>query len=94
MKDNFKNTEAVIQTVLRKNERRSIMMSGKNKLTDEQLTSVSGGKGYEQDGEWVINGQNVEVSKEDLAALVAKDSSQLNSYEKVILEQAKIKGLI
>ena len=56
------------------------MMSGKNKLTDEQLTSVSGGKNYEQDGEWVINGQNVKVSKEDLAALAAKDSSQLNSY--------------
>lgn len=94
MKDNFKNTGAVLQTVLKKNERRTIVMSGKNKLNDEQLKDVAGGKGYEQDGEWVISGQNVNVSKDELQTLAEKDPSQLNSYEKAILEQAKKKGLI
>ena len=70
------------------------MMSSEKELTDEQLTSVTGGTGYEQNGDWVINVQNVNVSEEDIAALTAKDPSQLNSYEKAVLEQAKKKGLI
>ena len=71
-----------------------IMMSSEKELTDEQLTSVTGGTGYEQNGDWVINGQDVNISQEDIAALTAKDPSQLNSYEKAVLEQAKKKGLI
>ena len=70
------------------------MMSSEKELTDEQLTSVTGGTGYEQNGDWVINGQDVNISQEDIAALTAKDPSQLNSYEKAVLEQAKKKGLI
>ena len=69
-------------------------MSSEKELTDEQLTSVTGGIGYEQNGDWVINGQSVNISEEDIAALTAKAPSQLNSYEKAIFEQAKKKGLI
>ena len=42
----------------------------------------------------MINGQNVNISKADLAALAAKAPSQLDPSEKAILEQAKKRGLV
>ena len=71
------------------------MMTTENKLTDEQLNSVAGGKGYEKDDEViVISGLNISISKAELVALAAKDPEQLTTYEKAILQYAKNAKLI
>lgn len=71
------------------------MMTNENKLTDEQLTQVAGGKGYEKDDEViVISGLNISISKAELVALAAKDPEQLTTYEKAILQYAKNAKLI
>ena len=71
------------------------MIKDENKLTNEQLTQVVGGKGYKSDDEEIIiTGLNITVTISELNALAAKDPSQLNSYEKAILEYAKKAKLI
>ena len=71
------------------------MKSKDNKLTDEQLNSVVGGKGYAKDEEKIIIiGLNVAITKSELYALAEKDPSQLSSYEQAILDYARNANLI